>query len=108
MDERHELTGIPPLPQESTGEFPPLERQMDETLAAALNRLSCSAGLEDGLTWFTDGNGDETPSIGDYRLTMNQHGIRVESEGDGFCVAGVKNGKQTWSRYTNNNWVDVN
>jgi hypothetical protein len=59
------------------------------TFAETLNDEACSCGLEEGQTWFNDGNGNEPDKVGEYQLLKNNHGIRVEAEDGGFLVFGL-------------------
>ena len=71
------------------------------TFVEALNDEACSAGLEDGQTWFLDSNGDEPETVGEFRLLRNNSGVSVERGSDGWDVSAVDpDGKTHWASFT--------
>lgn len=85
-----------------------LERKEKMTLAETLNDGNYSCGLDEGSTWFQDGEGMESTEVGEYSLFSNNHGIEVHVVDGGFCVAGVDiNGKSHEAVFGSNyRWID--
>ena len=79
------------------------------TFADALNKHACSCGLEEGVTWFSDSNGNTPETVEGFRLAKNNHGVRVEHEDGGFAVEAFdENGEAHWALFDSDyTWSDL-
>ena len=77
------------------------------TFAEALNDKACSCGIEEGSTWFVDGNGDAPEQIGEFKILQNNNGTDVREHDRGYWLQAEKDGEiveavfdrhdQTWT-----------
>ena len=63
------------------------------TFAETLNDEACSCGLEEGQTWFADGNGNEPQQVGEFKILQNNNGTDVRDHDKGFLVQAEKDGE---------------